>query len=111
MQPLRVGDVELGVFSIPAEPRRWPADLGAGEREVARGLLRGRSHREIAAERGVAEATVDQQVSRVFAKLGVASGAELTRLLARGDAGAQAFGGWEPRPVPFCERPLQEGKE
>jgi DNA-binding CsgD family transcriptional regulator len=119
MQRMRVGDVELGVFSIPVEPSRWPADLGPGERDVARGLLRGRSHREIAAGRGVAEATVDQQVSRVFAKLGVASGAELTRLLARGDAGAWAFGDRAPRAdgdrapraEPSRERPPQEVEE
>ena len=83
MQWIRIGDVELGVFTLPAGPARWPETLSACEREVAHGLLRGRSHREIADDRGVSEATVDQQLRRVFAKLGVESGAELTRILAR----------------------------
>ena len=51
------------------------------ERQVAAGLLRGLSSREIAAEFGTAEKTVKMQRARVMAKLDVDSVAQLVRMV------------------------------
>jgi len=51
------------------------------ERQVAAGLLRGLSNKEIAAELGTAEKTVKVQRGRVMAKLEVSSVAELVRIV------------------------------
>lgn len=48
---------------------RW--DLTAAERDVALLLLKGLSHKEVAAARGVGEATVRQQATAIYKKAGV----------------------------------------
>ena len=83
MEWIRVGDIELGVFSVSLEPAAWPEALSRSERAVVRGLVRDRTHREIARMRGVSEATIHEQVRRVLAKMEVSSTSELVSLLAR----------------------------
>lgn len=51
--------------------------LTAAEREVALGLLKGRSHKEIARDTGRSERTVRQHAVAVYDKAGVAGRAEL----------------------------------
>jgi FixJ family two-component response regulator len=55
--------------------------LTGRERQVAVGLIRGMSNREIAAELGTAEKTVKVQRARVMSKLEVRSVAELVRIV------------------------------
>ena len=45
--------------------------LTAQEREVARGVVAGRTNREIAVELAISAKTVEHHLSRVYAKLGV----------------------------------------
>jgi DNA-binding CsgD family transcriptional regulator len=65
----------LGV-SISRQFRRWK--LTEAEREVALLLLKGLSHREAAAVRGVSERTVRQQAREVYRKAGLAGRSELS---------------------------------
>ncbi|MFI5062162.1 MAG: response regulator transcription factor, partial [Actinomycetales bacterium] len=51
--------------------------LSAREREVASGIHRGLSNREIADELVLSVRTIDTHVQRIFAKLGVASRAQV----------------------------------
>jgi DNA-binding NarL/FixJ family response regulator len=83
MEHMRIGNAELAVFSLPAEPAVWPSTLSPSERAVVRGLLRNRSNREIARARGVSEATVHSQIRQVLAKMEVGSASELVSRLAR----------------------------
>jgi DNA-binding NarL/FixJ family response regulator len=53
------------------------SQLTAAERSVADGLLRGHSSREIALARGRSERTIANQISAIYAKLGVRSRREL----------------------------------
>lgn len=69
---------------------RW--GLTAAEKEVALLLLKGLSHREVAAARGVGEATVRQQAATIYKKAGVAGRHDLSaffqeELLAPRDGG------------------------
>ena len=57
--------------------RRAVAELSEREREVARGVLEGRTHREIGAQLYISAKTVEHHVARIRQKLGAASKAEL----------------------------------
>jgi len=61
--------------AIDAEFERW--GLSAAEREVALLLLKGLSHKEVAAARGTTERTARQQATTVYQKSGLAGRAEL----------------------------------
>lgn len=61
--------------AIDQEFDRW--GLSAAEREVALLLLKGLSHKEVAAARGTTERTARQQAATVYAKSGLAGRAEL----------------------------------
>jgi DNA-binding NarL/FixJ family response regulator len=54
-----------------------PSSLSSSESAVAELAARGLSNSEIAAERGTSTRTVANQLGSVFAKLGIASRAEL----------------------------------
>jgi DNA-binding CsgD family transcriptional regulator len=60
---------------IDAQLRRW--GLTPAEREVAVQLLKGRSHKEIAASSGRSERTVRQHAAAAYAKAGLGGRAEL----------------------------------
>ena len=53
------------------------------ELAVAEGLLDGLDPRQIAQRRAVSKRTVDNQIARIYAKLGIASRYELLALVAR----------------------------
>lgn len=74
---VRANGASYVVLSIPS-PRE--VTLTPAERQIRDALLRGCSHREIAAARGTSIRTVANQVARVFRKLGVTSRAELAAL-------------------------------
>jgi len=61
---------------------RW--DLTGAERHVALGLLRGRSHKEIARERNTSERTVRQQAGMVYQKGGLGGRSELAAFFLEG---------------------------
>lgn len=65
------------------------AKVPPAEREVALGLLRGRSNAEIARARGTSSRTVAKQVASLFRRLGVGSRAELVSHLSAPPAGAE----------------------
>lgn len=80
------GRFELGgetfwVVSVPAGSGRNLHDLTPAEGEVCLGLLRGWSHRRIAAARGTSPRTVACQAAAIYRKLGIVSRSELTALL------------------------------
>lgn len=62
--------------SIGRQFARW--DLTPAERDVALLLLKGLSHREVAAVRKVSERTVRQQAREVYRKAGLAGRSELS---------------------------------
>lgn len=62
--------------AIDAQLTRW--QLSRAEREVALLLLKGLSHKEIAAARGVSQATVRQQAQAVYRKAGVSGRSDLS---------------------------------
>jgi DNA-binding NarL/FixJ family response regulator len=86
--------VSLGgtpLFALRIPLRQLPAvgRLTDAERDVLLRLVRGGSHGSIARVRGVSVRTLSNQVGSIFEKLGVHSRAELARLLADVDLGAQ----------------------
>ena len=56
-------------------------DLTGRERDIARSVAEGRTNREVAAALHISPKTVENQLSRIYAKLGVRSRTELARLL------------------------------
>jgi DNA-binding CsgD family transcriptional regulator len=66
------------VDAIAGEPPPTPGRLSARELEVIRALAAGRTNRDIAAELGISERTVDRHVSNIFTKLDVSSRAAAT---------------------------------
>jgi DNA-binding CsgD family transcriptional regulator len=62
-----------------------PEELSARERSIARLVAEGRSNKEVAAALFVSPKTVENNLSRIYAKLGVRSRTELAAAL-RGDA-------------------------
>jgi len=61
--------------------RRLIEQLSAREREVLRGLLDGRTSKEIAVSLDISPKTVDVHRANVVKKMGVTSSAELIRLV------------------------------
>jgi DNA-binding NarL/FixJ family response regulator len=88
-KPLVLGDVPVGSEVLLAlgyeESTAALLDtLTSAERGVARALMDGLSHREIALERGVAARTVASQVASIYKKLSVSGRRELTAKVSRG---------------------------
>ncbi|MFO0669008.1 MAG: LuxR C-terminal-related transcriptional regulator [Polyangiaceae bacterium] len=75
-------DTDVLVFAGPREHPAALAALTGAERAVAEAAARGARTARIARERGVSTDTVEKQLARVYAKLGVRSRAELARLFA-----------------------------
>jgi DNA-binding NarL/FixJ family response regulator len=72
-----VGDDELGMLALDAQPRACSLPLTAAERDVALLVCEGLTNAQIADRRGSAERTVANQLARIFAKLSIGSRAEL----------------------------------
>ena len=76
---------------MTARQRRGGGDgldaLSGREREIAELVAQGRTNREIGAELFLSEKTVEGHLTRVFAKLGVGSRAELAEAVGRARAG------------------------
>ena len=71
-------DDGLVLLRVPLPEPRFPAGvLTSTEEAVARAVFDGASTAEVAAQRGVSERTVSNQLRRVYQKLGVVSRAEL----------------------------------
>lgn len=70
----RMSPQEIVAFALAPPPT---GTLSARERDVASGIHRGLSNREIADELVLSVRTVDTHVQRIFAKLGVASRAQV----------------------------------
>lgn len=75
---VRIDDEVFVVISSPIGPGGELAALTGAERDVVRQILRGDSNKQIAERRGTAVRTVANQIAAIFAKLGIASRAELT---------------------------------
>lgn len=88
--PRLLADEAIRLISLPTEPGEWPRALSPSEREVARLLIRGRSHEEIARLRGVSGETVSAQVRAMLRKLGVDSASRLVAVLARSGKAADS---------------------
>jgi DNA-binding CsgD family transcriptional regulator len=85
---------ERAICSFDRPDQELPLDLSVAEREVARHVVEGASPLEIAARRGTSARTVRNQISAVFAKLGVSGRVELVRLLVcRAGARERAYSG------------------
>lgn len=78
-------DGDLAVISARAAYVVRTANLTDAERMIIERIAAGDSNREIARARGTSARTVANQIAAIFAKLGVASRAELVARL-RGDA-------------------------
>ncbi len=72
--------------------RRGSAGLTATEQRVAGLAAAGLTNREIAARASISTKTVEANLTRVYAKLGVHSRAQLSRLLAEQARAASAAG-------------------
>ncbi|MEZ4307317.1 MAG: LuxR C-terminal-related transcriptional regulator [Polyangiaceae bacterium] len=68
---------------VPGAPVDRLGLLSARERQVCALLSRGLLHKQVAAELGITERTVQEHRSRALKKLGIGSAAELARLLER----------------------------
>jgi DNA-binding NarL/FixJ family response regulator len=67
---------------VAARDRHTPDDdLSPREREVAQLVAEGRSNKQVAAALFLSEGTVENTLTRVYAKLGVRSRTQLTRAL------------------------------
>ena len=82
--PLDVPGDDLVLFVWDAEDS--PTPLAAGEREVLRLVLEGRSNAEIAAARGTSARTVANQVASLLRKLGARSRFDLIGRMGRDQA-------------------------
>ena len=82
---LRV-DEELGRVAV----RRAPEDLSATELRIAQLAAEGLSNKAIAEQVFVSVKTVESNLKRAYAKLGISSRAQLARALDRGDAQANS---------------------
>lgn len=74
--PLKIGEEDLVVVSLPLPTLRLPNNLTAAEHHIVGLLLEGFTPREIAAQRGAALSTVNKQLGAVYRKAGVNSLAE-----------------------------------
>lgn len=77
---------------LPVMPRSTPGldALSPAERRVADLAARGRSNRDIAATQGITTSTVEQHLTRVYRKLGIARRSELRFILPTGASGRAA---------------------
>ena len=75
------GDDEYVVLSFPVGTHALPPSLSPAEIAVVELALAGMRTKAIAAARGVSERTVGNQLQSAYAKLGVASRAELAARL------------------------------
>lgn len=80
---VRIDDEVFVVISSPLGPGVELGALTGAERDVVRQILRGDSNKQIAACRGTAVRTVANQIAAIFAKLGIASRAELAAGVAK----------------------------
>jgi DNA-binding NarL/FixJ family response regulator len=81
-----VGGEGVLVVQLPSRAERRLSGLCPSEREVARGLINGKSNAEIAESRGTSRRTIANQVASIFRTFGVRSRAELARCLERSSA-------------------------
>jgi DNA-binding NarL/FixJ family response regulator len=79
---LRYADEDLLVVSAPVQVHR-PETLSPAQLEVAQAVARGASNAAIARARGTSVRTVSNQVSAIFARLGVTSRQQLAAAMAR----------------------------
>lgn len=70
-------DGAIAVISAPTRHPRLRDQLTDAERAIVARIAAGDSNRAIAAARGTSSRTVANQIAAIFAKLGVASRAEL----------------------------------
>lgn len=61
----------------------WANQLTGRERTIAEAFASGDNHREVADRLGISPNTVRRHLSNVYEKLGIASKAELDRMLRR----------------------------
>jgi DNA-binding CsgD family transcriptional regulator len=71
------------LFAVAIPPLEPPGELTDAERAVVRGVIEGRSNRQIAAARATSPRTVANQLQSAFRKLRVSGRAELLHLCAR----------------------------
>ena len=81
-------DVELSgehyvVLSHPSLPQTALLGLSDVESTIARAVAAGQTNEEVATGRGRSVFTVQNQLARIYKKLGISSRAELAALLAR----------------------------
>ena len=76
----RADEDETGVLTFPLSGSALPECLSPAERDVARGVIAGKSNAEIAAGRGTSARTVANQMASLFKKLGVGSRREIAAL-------------------------------
>ena len=77
---VKVDGQQLAVIEVPTTSSLPVSKLTPTEQQVLALLLAGKTSREIAAERSVAERTVINQISAIYRKFGVSGRAELTAL-------------------------------
>jgi DNA-binding CsgD family transcriptional regulator len=76
----RVEQNEMAVLSFPLSSIALPECLSPAERDVALGVIAGKSNAEIAACRGTSARTVANQMASLFKKLQVGSRREIAAL-------------------------------
>lgn len=79
---------DVFVVELPSRAERRMARLCPSERDVARGLIDGKTNAEIAQVRGTSARTIANQVAAIFRNYGVSSRAELARCLERSSSPA-----------------------
>jgi len=77
--PTVIEGAELTLFVVTIAPLEPPSGLTDAERGVVRGVIEGRSNREIAVERGTSTRTVANQLQSAFRRLGVSGRGQLLR--------------------------------
>jgi DNA-binding CsgD family transcriptional regulator len=80
---VRLDDDEYLIVAMPLPSWRLPEQLTDAERDVVLAVLRGKTNDEVARGRGTSVRTVANQLTSVFAKLGVSSRIELAHRLRR----------------------------
>jgi len=76
----------LGRAAPGRQRRAAPGELSGREREIADLVAEGRTNREIGGELFLSEKTVEGHLTRIFAKLGVTSRAEVAEVIGRARA-------------------------
>jgi DNA-binding CsgD family transcriptional regulator len=91
---------DMAVLSFPLSGVALPECLSAAERDVALGVIAGKSNAQIAAARGTSARTVANQVASLFEKLGVRSRQQIIALGCRSVAEANPGGPAPPKKGP-----------